>query len=241
MPPQPTKFPKPIPLEVTVYGPHNAIKAASFGAKRLLLCRKDSSSAGGLTPKVEELKYLKGKVHIPVSCVIRPRGAPDPNLPGESHDYIYSQNELAQMSQDIRELKEAGVMNPIRGDSFVFGCVKRHLEGSNFVTHNKIVVDRNYCHYLIQEAKPFGCIFNRAFDEFAEREEWDNVIPELVTLGFSGFMTAGGPGDFDDHIDRLCAMCHHIRHIQFIVAGGVFCPEIKKLRQRAHDYNAHSI
>ncbi|KAF5663298.1 copper homeostasis [Fusarium heterosporum] len=241
MPPQPTRFPKPIPLEVTVYGPHNAIKAAEFGAKRLLLCRKGSSSEGGLTPEVQELSDVKGKIHIPISCVIRPRGAPDPATADELNDYIYNNNEFAQMCEAITALKQAGVMNPIRGDSFVFGCVRRHLEGTTALTHNRIVVDRTNCRHLINLAKPFGCVFNRAFDHFAERGDWDNIIPDLVTLGFTGFMTAGGPGDFDRHVNRVGAMCHHIRHIQLIVAGGVFCPQIRRLRERAHNYNAHSI
>ncbi|KAJ4250547.1 hypothetical protein NW762_011802 [Fusarium torreyae] len=243
MPPQPTKFPKPIPLEVTVYGPHNAIKAATYGAKRLLLCRKGSSKEGGLTPDVQELRDVKGKIHIPISCVIRPRGAPDPSVPGESHDYIYSNHEFAQMAEAIRELKDAGVMNPIRGDSFVFGCVKRNTDGMSAWEREGIVLDRAYCHYLINVAKPYGCVFNRAFDHFADRGDWDDVVAELVTLGFTGFMTTGGCTPyFKNHVERLGVMCRHLKGpIQLIVAGGTFCREIKKLRKRAHDYNYHSI
>ncbi|KAF4446244.1 copper homeostasis protein [Fusarium austroafricanum] len=230
-----------IPLEVTVYGPHNALKAANFGAKRLLLCRKDSSTVGGLTPSIQELRHLKDKIHVPISCVIRPRGAPNPSVSGELHDHIYSNNEFVQMSEAIRALKETGVMNPIRGDSFVFGCVRRHHKGTPQSSRDKVVVDRAYCRYLIDIARPFGCVFSRAFDHFAERGDWDEAITELVALGFTGFMTAGGPGYFYNHVERLGAMCHHVKHIQLIVAGGVSCPEAKKLRKHAHEYNAHSV
>ncbi|KAH7266797.1 copper homeostasis CutC domain-containing protein [Fusarium redolens] len=241
MPPLPAKHPRQIPLEVTVYGPHNALRAANFGAKRLLLCRKGSSAVGGLTPTVQELCHLKNKIHIPISCAIRPRGAPSPSAPGESHDYIYSNNEFVQMSESIRQLKEAGVMNPIRGDSFVFGCVRRSHEETTQNSRDKIVVDRAYCRYLIDMAKPFGCIFNRAFDHFTERGNPGDVIAELTTLGFTGIMTAGGPGLFSNHVERLNAMCYHTTHIQLIVAGGVCCPEIQKLRKRAHDHDGLSI
>ncbi|KAF9768470.1 hypothetical protein IL306_014227 [Fusarium sp. DS 682] len=241
MPPLPAKYPRQIPLEVTVYGSHNALIAANFGAKRLLLCRKDSSAVGGLTPTVQELRHLKNKIHIPISCVIRPRGSPNPSASGELHDYIYSSDEFVQMSQSIRQLKEAGVMNPVRGDSFVFGCVRRSNEGKSQKSRDEIVIDRAYCRYLIDMAKPYGCVFNRAFDHFAERGTWNDVIAELTTLGFTGLMTAGGPGSFSNHVDRLDAMCYHTKHIQLIVAGGIPSPEVRKLRKYAHEHKDLSI
>ncbi|KAF4338529.1 copper homeostasis [Fusarium beomiforme] len=241
MPPLPAKYPRQIPLEVTVYGPHNALIAANFGAKRLLLCRKDTSSLGGLTPTAQELHHLKNKIHIPISCVIRPRGPLKRSVPGELHDYIYSNDEFVQMSQSIHQLKEAGVMNPIRGDSFVFGCVRRSDEGKSQKSHDEIVVNRAYCRHLIDMAKPYGCVFNRAFDHFAERGGWDDAMSELTTLGFTGLMTAGGPGFFSNHVERLDAMCYHTKRLQLIVAGGVPCPEIRKLRKYAHEHNALSI
>ncbi|KAF4978018.1 hypothetical protein FZEAL_5543 [Fusarium zealandicum] len=241
MPPLQTKFPKPIPLEVSVYGPDNAVKAANFGAKRILLNRKGSHRVGGLTPSAQELRDLKDKIHIPVSCVIRPRGAPDKTMPGEVHDYIYSNHEFVQMSEAIRELKYAGVMNPIRGDSFVFGCVRRNSEGKTEEDRARIVIDRAYCRYLIEMATPYGCVFNRAFDHFADRGEWSDGLVEINELGFKGVMTAGGSGNFSSHVDVLSAMCHRISDLQLIVAGGVFCREIKKLRKRVHDFNSHTI
>ncbi|KAF5712872.1 copper homeostasis [Fusarium mundagurra] len=241
MPPLPAKYPRQIPLEVTVYGPHNALRAANFGAKRLLLCRKGSSTVGGLTPTTQELRHLKRKIHIPISCVIRPRGAPNPSGPGESHDYVYSNNELVQMSESIRQLKKTGVMNAIRGDSFLFGCVRRSHEETAESSRNKIVIHSAYCRYLVEMAKPFGCVFNRAFDHFAERGSSEAAIAELTTLGFAGIMTAGGPGFFSNHLERLDAMCYHTTSIQLVVAGGVCCPEIQKLRKRAHNHDRLSI
>lgn len=232
---------RPIPLEVTVYGPYNALKAANFGAKRLLLCRKGSARAGGLTPEVEELEYLRDKVHIPISCVIRPRTAPEVSSSGESHEYIYSEDEVIDMCESIRKLKEAGVMNPLRGDSFVFGCLRRYHEGKNAVSRRRIVLDESQCHRLVHVAKPYGSVFNRAFDDFAERGNWKEIISQLSDIGFTGVMTAGGLGRFNRHVERLAAMCHHLHDIQLIVAGGFRCPEINKLRMYAHDYNIRTV
>ncbi|KAJ4167744.1 hypothetical protein NW754_011560 [Fusarium falciforme] len=71
-PPSNDKFPKPIPLEVSVYGTDNGIQASKYGAKRLLLSHKGSQSDGGLTPTVQELRGLKNNVFIPINCTIRP-------------------------------------------------------------------------------------------------------------------------------------------------------------------------
>ncbi|KAH6978827.1 copper homeostasis CutC domain-containing protein [Fusarium venenatum] len=233
--------PQPMPLEVTVYGPYNALKAANFGAKRLLLCRKDSSYVGGLTPEIEELEYLRDNIHIPISCAIRPRGAPDIFLVGESQDYIYSNDEFIEVCDSILNLKETGVMNLLRGDSFVFGCLKRYYEGTTEGLKKKIVLDRYQCGYLVNIAKPFGCIFNRAFDHFAKGGDWSNIIPQLIKIGFTGVMTTGGPGKFNRHIELLGAMGQQFRDIQLIVAGGFHCPEIKKLRAYANEYDTNTV
>ncbi|QPC73562.1 hypothetical protein HYE68_004314 [Fusarium pseudograminearum] len=232
---------RPIPLEVTVYGSHNALKAANFGAKRLLLCRKDSACVGGLTPEIGELEYLKDKLHIPISCVIRPRGAPDASAVGESQDYIYSEDEFAEMCDSILKLKETGVMNPLRGDSFVFGCLSRNQEGSTEALKERIVLNRAQSTQLVNAAKPYGCVFNRAFDHFAQSGDWSDIIPQLVNIGFTGIMTTGGPGKFNSHVELLGAICKQSRGIQLIIAGGFRCPEALKLRAYAHENSANTI
>jgi copper homeostasis protein len=145
------------------------------------------------------------------------------------------------MYDSMLKLKETGVMNPLRGDSFVFGCLRRYQEGTTEASRAKIVLDRSQCGYLVNRAKPYGCVFNCAFDHFAEDGNWCDIIPQLVDIGFTSVMTTGGPGKFNSHVERLGTMCQHLRDIQLIVAGGFRCPEIKKLRTYAHDYNAHTV
>jgi copper homeostasis protein len=230
-----------MPLEVTVYGPCNALKAANFGAKRLLLCRKDSACVGGLTPEIEELEYLRDKIHIPISCVIRSRGGLDASLIGESHDHIYSNGEFLEMCDSILQLKETGVMNPLRGDSFVFGCLKRCDEVTTGGFKEKIVLDRSQCRYLVNIAKPFGCIFNHAFDHFTKSGDWSGIIPQLIGIGFTGIMTTGGPGKLNRYIELLRVMDQQLCNIQLIVAGGFRCPDIKKLRAYANEYGTNTV
>lgn len=239
-PPSNTKFPKPIPLEVSVYGTDNGIQASKYGAKRLLLSRKGSQLDGGLTPSVQELRGLKGNVFIPINCTIRPRGAPKPGL-GEQHDHVYSSNEFSQMCDAVRELKNAGVMNPLRGDSFVFACVRRSHDSGSPQDRNKIIINLSYCHRLIEVAKPFGCTFNRAFDHFFETGEWKDALRQLRVLGFKGVMTAGGHGYFNTHIEGLVSMCSRLKEVQLVIAGGVACREIQQLRRDTHTFNTHAI
>ncbi|KAJ4188028.1 hypothetical protein NW767_008984 [Fusarium falciforme] len=238
-PPSNDKFPKPIPLEVSVYGTDNGIQASKYGAKRLLLSHKGSQSDGGLTPTVQELRGLKNNVFIPINCTIRPRAAPKPGL-GEQQDYIYTNQEFAQMCDAIRELKQAGVMNPIRGDSFVFGCLRRN-DNRSVQDRNKIVVDRSYCRHLIEIAKPFPCTFNRAFDHFFETGEWKDALHQINMLGFKGVMTGGGHGYFNTHVERLVSMCERLDEMQLVIAGGVACREVQKLRRDTHSVNVHTI
>lgn len=238
-PPSNDKFPKPIPLEVSVYGTDNGIQASKYGAKRLLLSHKGSQSDGGLTPTVQELRGLKGNVFIPINCTIRPRAAPKPGF-GEQQDYIYTNQEFSQMCDAIRELKQAGVMNPIRGDSFVFGCLRRN-DHRSVQDRNKIVVDRSYCRHLIEIAKPYPCTFNRAFDLFFETGEWKEALHQINMLGFKGVMTGGGYGYFNTHVERLAEMCESLGQLQLVIAGGVSCREVGKLREETHKVDVHII
>ncbi|RTE73852.1 hypothetical protein BHE90_011704 [Fusarium euwallaceae] len=241
-PPSNDKFPKPIPLEVSVYGTVNGIQASKYGAKRLLLNHKGSQPDGGLTPTVQELRGLKGNVFIPINCTIRPRAAPKPGF-SEQQDYIYSNQEITQMADAILELKQAGVMNPLRGDSFVFGCLRRS-DSRSVQDRNKIVINRSQCNQLIEVAKPFGCTFNRAFDHFFETGDagdWKDALRQLSILGFKGVMTGGGPGYFNTHVDRLISMPDHLHEMQLVIAGGVSCPAIKYLRRETHNVNVHCI
>ncbi|EEU44279.1 uncharacterized protein NECHADRAFT_84651 [Fusarium vanettenii 77-13-4] len=238
-PPSNDKFPKPIPLEVSVYGTINAIQASKYGAKRLLLSHKGSQSDGGLTPTVQELRGLVKNVFIPVNCTIRPRAAPMPGF-GEQQDYIYTNQEFAQMCDAIRELKDAGFMNPIRGDSFVFGCLRRN-DNRSVQDRNKIVVDRAYCRHLIEIAKPYPCTFNRAFDYFFDTGDWKDALHQINMLGFKGVMTGGGHGYFNTHVDRLVQVCERLDEMQLVIAGGVGCREVRKLREKTHNVKVHTI
>ena len=92
-------------LEICVDSLASARAAISGGADRLELC--SALLAGGLTPYTELLRQIRKESDIPVRCLMRPR-------PG---DFLYTTEEIAMMTAQIRELKAAGA------DGFVIGCL----------------------------------------------------------------------------------------------------------------------
>ena len=92
-------------LEICVDSLASARAAIAGGADRLELC--SALLAGGLTPYTELLRQIRLESHIPVRCLMRPR-------PG---DFLYTNEEIAMMAEQIRELKDAGA------DGFVIGCL----------------------------------------------------------------------------------------------------------------------
>ena len=72
-------------LEVPVFDPSAALKAADYGADRLELC--SSYFEGGLTPGPGVFSYLKLRIAIPIFVMIRPRGG----------DFVSSNEEIEVM------------------------------------------------------------------------------------------------------------------------------------------------
>lgn len=205
----------PLCLEVAVFSGPAALKAQSLGANRIELNAKGSYDEGGLTPLAEDLTMIANKATIPVRVMIRPRGPP-----AEGSDFVYSEDEFEAMRSAIAELKGLNVMNPLRGDGFVFGLLQ-----SKPATEKKpevLTIDEERCRALIEAAKPLGCVFHRAFDPIAATDGWAHGIDTLIRCGFEGVLTAGGAKHYSNNIDRLDQICFRaVGKIQVIVGGGV--------------------
>ncbi|TFB05015.1 hypothetical protein CCMA1212_002478 [Trichoderma ghanense] len=140
-------------------------------------------------------------------------------------DFIYTDDEIALMLQAIADFKATRVLNPIRGDGFVFGVLRRQTKASTLAKYPdfKYTIDEERCRLLIDAAKPFPCVFHRAFDPIAASERWAKGIDILVRCGFDGVLTAGGHGGCHLNQDKLDAICHrgHPGSLQLIAGGGV--------------------
>lgn len=236
-----------MPLEVAVFSGESALKAQSQGASRVELNAPGSYHVGGTTPPIAELKRIAAKVTIPVRIMIRPRGAPGDGSP----DFVYTPKEVAAMAQSIRDFKATGLLNPFRGDGFVFGLLQPapapaaedplSLPGEPDAAC-ALRVDHASCRALLDAARPFGCVFHRAFDPIAATRRIGDGVEALVRLGFEGLLTAGGRGPCAANVDRLDHECHRqAGRIQFVLGGGLRASNVERVAGRFSTYEKGSV
>lgn len=138
-------------LEVCVDSLASARAAIAGGADRLELC--SALAVGGLTPYRELLRQIRAESKIPVRCLMRPRAG----------DFLYTQEEIAMMAAQIRDLRLLGA------DGFVIGCLDAEgnldktamlpfleaAEGAGLTLHRCIDVSRDPCRTYL-DAKELG-------------------------------------------------------------------------------------
>jgi copper homeostasis protein len=228
-----------MPVEVAVFSGQSALKAQSQGASRVELNAPGSYAVGGITPPISELKAVADQLEIATRVMIRPRGAPADGSP----DFIYSSEEVEEMVRCIKEFKATGLLNPLRGDGFVFGLLQPTETVDPLTGEADVVtIDREACQTLIETAKPFGCVFHRAFDPIAATKRVSEGISTLLFLGFEGVLTAGGRGGCEDNIDRIDHECHkYAGRIQFVIGGGLRTSNIQRVASQFSNYEQGSV
>ncbi len=147
-------------LEICAGSLRSAIAAQEGGADRLELC--DNLSVGGTTPSYGMIKICRSLLKIPVFPIIRPRGG----------DFIYSEEELEVMKQDIICCRELGC------EGVVFGVLR--ADGT---------VDIQHCAELVFLAGNMEVTFHRAFDSCHDLER---ALEDVISLGFHRILTSGG-------------------------------------------------
>jgi copper homeostasis protein len=145
-------------LEIPVFSPESAMRVAALGAGRIELNAPGSYPAGGLTPSVEDVALVR-HLRVPIRVMVRPHGPPSDGSP----DFVYDdEGVFGDMLGSINAFKVSGVLDPERGDGFVFGVLRRRV-GSGNGSGVEVDVERNTL--LVQAARPYGCTFHRAFDD----------------------------------------------------------------------------
>lgn len=148
-------------LEVCVDNFESAMAAIAGGAGRLELC--SALSEGGLTPTPGFLSRIQthNATNVPIYCMLRCR----------TSNFVYSDEEMEIMKQDVVALKKAGA------NGFVFGAL---LEIGD--------VDMKKCREIIKTAYPLPVTFHRAFDH-CRRPTIE--IEVIIDLGFERVLTSG--------------------------------------------------
>ncbi|KAK7730394.1 hypothetical protein SLS53_009013 [Cytospora paraplurivora] len=238
-------------LEVPIFSPASARAALSRGATRLEINRAGSYPQGGLTPAECEVEPLSDSP-VPLRIMIRPRGPPA----GGEPDFVYSDPELAEMRDAVLRFKGSGQLRPERGDGFVFGALREvqppAAAGAGGRRRARVAVHVGANRELVRLARPFACVFHRAFDDVLGSSSSEGRVgggdagPSAVVVvedalqavadcGFDGILTSGGPGSAVDNIEALSRVLQLAGRpggagLEIIVGGGVRSSNVGLLR-----------
>ena len=188
--------------EVCVDNVKDAMRAVDLGANRIEYCSKLSEE--GLTPEIEDVKYLLKNIKIPLRIMIRPH----------SKSFKYSEQDISIMLRDISNFKKIDV------DGIVIGCLKEDDE-----------IDIKKTNLLIDKARPLKVIFHKAIDMTSDPlKSLKNLIKNS---NIDGVLTSGGSKKAVDGIKVLKKM-QDICPINFelIIAGKITSENINKINQK---------
>jgi len=185
--------------EVCVDSFNDAINAEKNGANRIELCGR--LDLDGLTPSKKLISKVFSNLKIPIRVMIRPKHP----------SFVYSDDEILQMLEDITYCKELGV------DGVVLGC----LNENSYLDIEKIDL-------LSKIAKPLNVIIHKAID--STESVIDSILLLLKNENINGVLTSGGQQFAKDSIETLKKMLDLAPDsFEIICAGGVTYENFNKL------------
>jgi len=179
-------------LEICIDGVGSARAAAAGGADRVELCA--NLPDGGTTPSIGMIRAVRRVFGGGVMVIIRPRGG----------DFLYNEDEVGVMLEEIRAAREAGA------DGVVIGCLC--ADGT---------VDRELCGRLREAAGPLDVTFHRAFDMSRDPGE---ALEAIVGLGIGRILTSGGAADVPRGLEAIGGVVRQAGGRVSIMPGGGVTP-----------------
>lgn len=177
----------------------DALAAEQKGADRIELCA--NLQVGGTTPSEKLITDAMNELKIPIRVMIRPRGG----------DFVYSSEELAEMTVAIEFCKSIGV------EGVVFG-----------VLNDDLSMDIAAISKLITIAKPLKVVIHKAIDETPNLLE---AVRELIDIGgVTTILTSGGAVTALEGKETLKQMLELAqRKIEIMPAGKVTSENVETL------------
>ncbi len=175
-------------LEIAVESTGAALAAERGGADRIELCADLRN--GGLTPSPKMMRDARESLRLPIHAIIRPRAG----------DFVYSQDEFAQMKSSITLARD------MKMDGVVLGIL---------TPAQTIDVERTS--ELINFAEPMPVSFHRAFDEC---KNLTDALEDAIATGAARILTAGGARNVLEGLDAIVALQRAARNRVLIMPGG---------------------
>ena len=188
--------------EVCVDNIKDAMRAVDLGANRIEYCSKLSEE--GLTPNIEDVKYLLKNINIPLRIMIRPH----------SKSFNYSETDISIMLRDISTFKKIDI------DGIVIGCLNKDDE-----------IDLKKINLLIEKARPLKVIFHKAIDITSDPLK---SLKNLIKYSnINGVLTSGGFKKAEDGVKLLKKMLDICPiNFELIIAGKITPENINKINQK---------
>lgn len=189
-------------LEVCVDSLASARAAIAGGADRLELC--SALAIGGLTPYAALLRQIRAESSIPIRCLMRPRAG----------DFLYTQEEIQMMAQQIRQLRDVGA------NGFVIGCLD--ADGN---------LDPSAMAPLLEAAQGRGLTLHRAIDVSRDLLQ---TYQAAADLGIDTVLTSGGASNCTagkDIIGKLLSLRDKTNGPEVLIGAGVKASVITAFRQ----------
>ena len=188
--------------EVCVDNIKDAMRAVDLGANRIEYCSKLSEE--GLTPNVEDVKYLLKNINIPLRIMIRPH----------SKSFNYSETDISIMLRDISTFKKIDI------DGIVIGCLNKDDE-----------IDLKKINLLIEKARPLKVIFHKAIDITSDPLK---SLKNLIKYSnIDGVLTSGGFKKAEDGLKLLKKMLDICPiNFELIIAGKITSENVNKINQK---------
>jgi copper homeostasis protein len=178
----------------------SALAAEVGGAQRVELC--SALAEGGLTPSLGLIRAVRSRIKIGLHVMVRPR----------TGDFLYSEDELAVMRQDIALAAQSGV------DGVALGV----LTGDGDV-------DVEQTRVLLELARPMEVTFHRAIDL---ARDIDSALEDVIRTGADRILTSGAEPSAMHGRHRIREMVRAANgRIGIMAAGGIRGDNVREIAE----------